>query len=196
MSRERNGAVPSSVSSRLSPSQMRHDVLPARRALKSSCPQGHLPAGLGASLNPALNLPTPRKGERNVSRFQLQTAESFHRSRTQSYVRENLTPNAPIFRRKHEILWPSPPAAKPVLTPARLYSGAQAKSPAWSWQATAKGRRTRSSRLAPGRTFRCWRETVGGMISAGEGLLQARSDAGLLGRRSSVYPMDLGQEYA
>lgn len=72
--------VPSSVSSRPSSSQMRRDVLPARRALKSSCPQGHLPGGLGVSLNTALSCHRAER-ERNASRFRLQTAGIFHQCR-------------------------------------------------------------------------------------------------------------------
>lgn len=96
--REHNGAV----SSRLSPSQMRRDVLPARCALKSSCPQGHLPAGLGASLNPALNCHAAQRRKKCVS-FPSANGRELLSKQDLKLRAGKLTPNVPIFGRKHEV---------------------------------------------------------------------------------------------
>jgi len=190
--REHGGAVPSSVSSRLSPSQMRRDVLPARCALKSSRPQGHLSAGLGASLNPALNRHAARRRKKCLS-----FPSASGRELSSELRAGKLTLSVPVFRRKREVRVSGQALLQQSLSSCQLVCIQEhERNPQLCfWQATAKGRRTPSSRVAPGRTFGRSREAVGEMISARERLLRAQSDAALLGRRSSVYPRDLGQGY-
>lgn len=102
MLREHNGTIPSSVSSRLSPSQMRRDVLPARRALKSSCPQGHLPAGLGASFNTALNCHAAQRRKKCLS-FLSTNGRGLSSEQDPELRAGKPTPNVPIFKRKCEV---------------------------------------------------------------------------------------------
>lgn len=102
MLREHNGTVPSSVSSRLSPSQMRRDVLPARCALKSSRPQGHLPAGLGASLNTALNCHTAQRRRKCLS-FLSANGRELSSEQDPGLRARKPNPNVPIFKWKREV---------------------------------------------------------------------------------------------
>lgn len=98
---EHNGTIPGTVSSQLSLSQMRRDVLPACRALKSSCPQGHLPTGLGASLNTALNCHAAQRRKKCLSLLSANGRE-LSLEQNPELCAGKPTPNVPIFRRKCE----------------------------------------------------------------------------------------------